>query len=406
MIPWSGRIGKCAHPVREVPMEGKGRLVNKLDDERMESRMYPRAADVRGAYYRDTTAIIHSSPFRRLKHKTQVFFAPSNDHICTRMEHVLHVASIATAICRGLGLDTELAWAIGMGHDLGHTPFGHTGERILESMMRAKGFEGFEHELNSLRIVDFLADHGKGLNLTYAVRDGIACHNGEKFERNLIPSFIEKDLSAMKSRSEAVPATWEAAVVRFSDQIAYLGRDYEDACRLSIIEPGGLPSVVAGRLGITNASIINTLVNDIIDSSNPEEGICFSKPVFEAVLAMKEYNYRSIYLSPLLEGYGRYFSRLLTLIVDYLQGLLDANGFDEKPYLEEKNMLAAGFHLHLKEMREPYLRVDGNLDRIVFDYVAGMSDNFCLDCVNEILKPDHLNERIEQSVTGKWFDVR
>ncbi|MDD3942290.1 MAG: HD domain-containing protein, partial [Sphaerochaetaceae bacterium] len=143
-------------------MDGTRRFQNGLPREVLEARSVRRHTDVRGEFYRDTTAIIHSSAFRRLKHKTQVFFAPSNDHICTRMEHVLHVASIATAVCRGLGLDTELAWAIGMGHDLGHTPFGHVGERILASMMAERGFEGFEHELNSLRIVDFLAEHGKG----------------------------------------------------------------------------------------------------------------------------------------------------------------------------------------------------------------------------------------------------
>jgi len=381
-------------------------FLNQLSQLEMEERKFSRKSDIRGAFYRDTTAIIHSSPFRRLKHKTQVFFAPSNDHICTRMEHVLHVASIATAVCRGLHLDTELAWAIGIGHDLGHTPFGHVGEEILSSMMKEQGFSGFEHELNSLRVIDFLTEHGKGLNLTYAVRDGIACHNGERFEQRLMPSGVKKDLAALKSRKEAVPATWEAAVVRFSDQAAYLGRDYEDACRLAIIDPASIPKIVVERLGDTNARIINTLVNDLIDSSSPEIGISFSEPIFEAVLAMKEFNYRSIYLSPLLQGYGNYFSRLLHLIVDYLQGLLDSYGLEEQPYLEEKNMLAAGFYMYVKEMHAPYLDHDFNLNRLVFDYVAGMSDNFCLDCANEILKPSHLNERIEQSITGKWFDVK
>lgn len=406
MIPWRVPIGKYCHWFGGDEMDRKRVFENGLSAEVLQHRLHSRTTDVRGEFYRDTTAIIHSSPFRRLKHKTQVFFAPSNDHICTRMEHVLHVASIASAICRGLGLDTELAWAIGMGHDLGHTPFGHVGERILASLMKSKGFSGFEHELNSLRIVDFLAEHGKGMNLTYAVRDGIACHNGERFEQSVMPRFIEKDLSSMTSRAEAIPATWEAAVVRFSDQIAYLGRDYEDACRLSIIDPASIPEIVVDRLGTTNASIINTLVNDIIDTSRPETGISFSDSIFEAVLAMKDFNYRSIYLSPMLEGYSKYFSRLLTLIVDYLQGLFDMYGFDEKSYMEEKNMLAGGFALHLKEMHQPYLQHDGSIDRLIFDYVAGMSDNFCLDCANEILKPDHLNERIEQSITGKWFDVK
>lgn len=387
-------------------MDGKAALVDGLSVRQMQERQNARATDVRGAYYRDTTAIIHSSPFRRLKHKTQVFFAPSNDHICTRIEHVLHVASIATAICRGLGLDTELAWAIGMGHDLGHTPFGHVGEHIIQDIMRERGFTGFEHELNSLRIVDFLAEHGKGLNLTYAVRDGIACHNGERFLRSMVPEFVMKDLGSLASRREAVPSSWEATIVRFSDQIAYLGRDFEDACRLSIIDDSMLPPLARTRLGNKNSGIINTLVNDIIDHSNAIEGICFSDEIFAAVEVMKEFNYQYIYQSPMLQGYSRYFSRLLRLIVDYLQGMLDTYGMDGNSYMEEKNMLAAGFFLHIREMEEAYLRFDGNLDRIVFDYVAGMSDNFCLDCANEILKPEHLNERIEQSVTGKWFDVK
>jgi dGTPase len=121
---------------------------------------------------------------------------------------------------------------------------------------------------------------------------------------------------------------------------------------------------------------------------------------------MKEFNYERIYKSPLLQGYGRYFSRLLKLIVDYLQGMLDAYQLDGERYRDERNMLAVGFYHHLVEMQPMYLKQDGNVDRLVFDYVAGMSDNFCLDCANEILKPEHLNERIEQSLTGKWFDAR
>ena len=157
---------------------------NELPDSILTSRVRSRTGgDVRSPYYRDTTAIIHSSPFRRLKHKTQVFFAPSNDHICTRMEHVLHVASIATAICRAMGLNDEMAWAIGVGHDLGHTPFGHIGEYILSDLMVQKGFDPFQHEVNGLRVVDFLSH----LNLTYAVRDGIISHCGEHFIRTISP---------------------------------------------------------------------------------------------------------------------------------------------------------------------------------------------------------------------------
>ncbi len=382
------------------------KLKNLLSDEQLQHRLHQRKDDVRGAYYRDTTAIIHSSPFRRLKHKTQVFFSPSNDHICTRMEHVLHVASIASAICRGLELNTELAWAIGMGHDLGHTPFGHVGERILSGFMQQAGLGKFEHELNSLRVVDFLSDHGKGMNLTYAVRDGIATHCGEHFVQSLRPDFTVKDLGSYTTRSLLVPATWEATVVRFSDSIAYLGRDFEDATRLNLVKSSQLPPIVASTIGSTNGEIINTLVNDIIDNSTQDGGIRFSDRIFEGVEAMKTFNYEHIYRSPMLSGYERYFSRLLKLIIEYLQGLMAANGFEEQPYLDEKNMLAVGFYHHLMEMRQPYLDHDGNLDRMVYDYVAGMTDNFCMDCANEILKPEHLNDSIEYSLTGKWFDAR
>ncbi len=381
-------------------------FINYLDDEILTSRMSKRKSDMRSAYYRDTTAIIHSSPFRRLKHKTQVFFAPSNDHICTRIEHVLHVASIASAICQGLNLNTDLAWAIGMGHDLGHTPFGHVGERIIDDLMNKKGLSHFEHELNSLRIIDFLALNGKGLNLTYAVRDGIVSHNGEYFLQTIQPEQKVKIFSDITTRKNLIPSTWEGVVVRFSDQIAYLGRDFEDACRLSVIDKKQLPSIISKTLGDTNSLIIDTLVQDIIAHSNPEIGITFSDEVFKAVEEFKKFNYQNIYLSPMLKGYKDYFTRLISLIADYLYDLFERFGFDSSKYADEKNMLSVGFSNYLNDMRSGYERFDGNYDTIIFDYIAGMSDNFALDCADEILKPHHLNDEVEKSFTGKWFDVR
>ena len=374
-------------------------------EEAFRSRKKPRTEDGRGPYYRDTTAIIHSSPFRRLKHKTQVFFAPSNDHICTRMEHVLHVASIASAICRPLGLDTEIAWAIGMGHDLGHTPFGHVGERIISGMSEERGLGRFEHEVNSLRVVDFLSNGGDGLNLTYAVRDGIVCHNGESLSMRIHPTGQIRDLEAVTSREGLIPATYEGAVVRFSDTIAYLGRDWEDAYRLGILKGRELPDIVKERLGTTNGRIINTLVSDIVSNASEEDGIGFSPEIFEAVEAFSEFNYRYIYRSEILNGYTRYFTRLLRLIADYLEDLYDSHHLDENGYMAEHNMLAAGFFNHVKGMYPKYIEREGSDRRMVMDYIAGMTDNFCLDCANEILKPDHLNEEIEHSVTGRWFDA-
>lgn len=381
-------------------------LRNMMNESEMIERERPREEDIRGSYYRDTTAIIHSSPFRRLKHKTQVFYAPSNDHICTRMEHVLHVASIASTICRPLGLDTELAWAIGMGHDLGHTPFGHTGEKIISSLSVERGLPPFEHEINSLRAVDFLSNNGSGLNLTYAVRDGIVSHNGESLNKRIIPTFKKKDMKSLASRSGLIPATYEGVVVRFSDTIAYLGRDFEDASRLGIVNSDDLPEIVKNRLGTTNSKIITALVNDLIQGADEDKGIGFSDYVFEAVESFSEFNYQNIYRSKIMNGYTEYFSRLINLIIDYLEKLYSSFGLEEEGYLEERNMLAAGFYSHMKEMYPVYMEKEGSDRRMIMDYVAGMTDNFCLDCANEILKPEHLNDEINQSQTGKWFDVR
>ena len=378
----------------------------RLCEKELKKRDRDRSEDIRGEYYRDTTAIIHSSAFRRLKHKTQVFFAPSNDHICTRIEHVLHVASIAATICRPLGLDTELAWAIGMGHDLGHTPFGHVGESIISKISEERGLGKFEHEVNSLRVVDFLADNGKGLNLTYAVRDGIVSHNGEARRLKIVPTFKVKDLKNITSRKGLFPATWEGAVVRFSDTIAYLGRDLEDATRLGILKGKMLPKIVRERLGSTNSEIINTLVLNFIEEADNETGVGFSDDVLEAVEEFSAWNYENIYRSEILEGTHKYFNRLLRLIVNYLEEIYDDYGLDENGYISEKNMLAAGFFHHINEMYPKYMEREGSDKRMIIDYVAGMTDNFCLDCASEILRPDHINDEIEMSLTGKWFDAK
>lgn len=378
-------------------------FLNEIPESILKSRVKDRPGqDVRSPYYRDTTAILHSSAFRRLKHKTQVFFAPSNDHICTRMEHVLHVASISSAICRAMKLDEELAWSIGLGHDLGHTPFGHVGERIISELMVKKGLPSFQHEIHGLRVVDFLAN----LNLTFAVRDGILSHCGEHFVQSISPDFKVKDLNNVQSRVGVMPSTWEGCVVRFSDQIAYIGRDFEDASRLGLVDSKDMPKKCQKLIGATNGEIIGTLVDDIIDSSQKKGTICFSDEIFEAIQEMKDFNYKNIYLSPMLDGYEKYFRRLIYLIYDYLSELLDKNGMNEEKYINEGNMLSAGFYNYVVEKYDSYIQHDGNLDRLVIDYIAGMSDNFCLDCGNEILKPEHLNQSIEMSLTGKWFDVK
>jgi dGTPase len=193
----------------------------------------------------------------------------------------MHVASIASTICRALKLDADLAWAIGLGHDLGHTPFGHLGEEILSEITSVSG--GFSHELYSLRVIDFLANHGKGLNLTYAVRDGIINHCGEQFEQSILPDFEEKDLSSIH---QARPLSEHMGRLRCEDvrQIAYLGRDLEDALPLRLVKPEMVPESVVRVLGKNNSEIINTLVLDLIENSGRTGSIGFSDKVFAPLL--------------------------------------------------------------------------------------------------------------------------
>ncbi len=359
---------------------------NPLEDHQLKARVRPREEDqrdLRGAYFRDTTAIVHSSPFRRMKHKTQVFFAPKNDHVCTRIEHVMHVATIAATICRSLGLDPDLAWAIGLGHDLGHTPFGHLGEKILAKL---KGLDGFRHEIYSLRVVDHLSNHGRGLNLSYAVRDGIINHCGEKFEQSIEPDLQIKDLSSIKTRDH-YPSTWEGAVVRMSDKIAYLGRDLEDAIRLRIVDVDDIPRLGRDRLGTTNSQIIDTLVHNVIEVSMRSGRLGFSDEIYEAFLEMKEFNYQHIYASKELAAYHSAFERVLTTLYTYLSDLFNSFEFDAEAYRDERNSLAVRFGEYAVDMRRFYEEVDGSLGDVVFDYIAGMTDDYAIDSVKEIMVP-------------------
>lgn len=372
---------------------------NHLGAEVLHKRPEPRpddATDPRGHYFRDSTAIVHSYPFRRMKQKTQVFFAPKNDHICTRIEHVLHVATIASTICRALGLDSDLAWAIGMGHDLGHTPFGHLGESILA---RLRGADGFRHEIYSLRVVDHLSNRGRGLNLTYAVRDGIINHCGEKFEQWLEPDHQEKDLSKI-TRRDFLPSTWEGVAVRMSDKIAYLGRDFEDAAQLGLVRRDELPPVARDTLGQSNSEIIDRLVTDLIQVSLESGRIGFSDAVYEAFLAMKEFNYRRIYNSTALAAYHQYFERILETLYTYLGSLFERCGDDSAAYARERNTLAARFGDYVTKLAPFYERVDGGFDNVVFDYIAGMTDEFAIDSVKEIMIPQQFSVQFDRLELG------
>ena len=231
--------------------------------------------DNRTEYQRDIHRIIYSQPFRRLRHKTQVFFSPDNDHICTRMEHVVHVASASRTIARHLRFNEDLAEAIGLAHDIGHAPFGHHGEKVLTDLYKKAGFDmPFQHEVNGLRVVDKLAELDRepesGLNLTYEVRDGIISHCGEPpHNREIFPDKDYKNLESIKKRKEArYPCTFEGCIVRMVDKIVYAGRDIEDALVAGLIKEDVIPPDIVEILGNNNDEIINTLLSDLIKYYN------------------------------------------------------------------------------------------------------------------------------------------
>jgi len=349
-------------------------------------RARKREQDVRGDYFRDQTAIIHSQPFRRLKRKTQVFFEPRNDHICTRIEHSLHVATVAATICKGLGLDADLAQAAGLGHDLGHPPCGHAGEVVLNKKLGSIG--GFKHELQSLRLVDKLVNKGRGLNLTYAVRDAIVSHCGETDEQMLRPVDQKKTLENLTTRASA-PSSWEACVVRLSDKIAYLGRDIEDAVTARFISLADVPDHLRRELGETNGEIIDTLVRDVITFSSTHDAVGFSTPVYELVCELKAFNYRRIYTDPRMERYQRYGRNLLERLFDYLADVYERLGLDAEAYSLSPEPVDRRFGHYLESMADVYAHDSerGTL-RVVGDFISGMSDAFAIECVRHIVFPD------------------
>lgn len=395
---------------------------------------YEEKCPIRTEYERDHNRILYSVDFRRLRHKTQVFFNAKNDHICTRMEHVLYVGAISQTIARSLNLNQDLAYAIALGHDLGHAPFGHTGERVLDRCVKKlDGALGFEHELHSLRVVDRLAtrrvshDWGadetgvsgedgfadadraaipgfntraagyesqagaspayiagkaprKGLNLTFEVRDGIACHCGEHYnEYSVKPDYDKKteDLRGAGIRKQS-PATLEGCVVRIVDKIAYVGRDIEDAFRTGTINVGDISKDVLGELGFTNGQIINTLVSDLIENSYERGYIALSPEKGGALESLINENVRTIYQSGRIAEYERAMSNAMEGLFNGLSFALQ-RGEDSLKKADER--VFRYFSDYIAE--QSYGPEDGPAQRIL-DFVAGMTDNFALQCYEEL----------------------
>lgn len=356
---------------------------NPLPQEEYERRLEPRQEDVRGAFFRDQTAVLHSLPFRRLKHKAQVFFSPNNDHVCTRIEHSLHVATVAETIARGLGLNGEMAYAIGLAHDLGHAPFGHAGETVLD---RKSG--GFIHEVHSLRVVDVLGNRGASLNLTYGVRDGILCHCGEKLDQELRPRAEVIDLSTVTGRDH-FPCSFEGCVARMSDRIAYLGRDLEDAIYGGFIHQSDIPSEIADELGQKNGEIIDTLVLDVIRESEKRGAIALSDAKFSVLKELSAFSSRCIYRHPKVLRYRIFCERMIEQIFEYLIDLLNQHGRDSEVYGDCSFPLDRKFGMYLRSMKEIY---EAQSDaRIVTDYIAGMTDAYALQWMKGISLPEELS---------------
>ena len=307
--------------------ETQGRLQVETPDE----------TDMRTNYQRDIDRIVHCKSFRRLMHKTQVFLQPEGDHYRTRMTHTLEVGRIARTIARALNLNEDLTEAIAMGHDLGHTPFGHAGEGALSACIGRP----FRHNEQSLRVVDVLENNGEGLNLTYEVRMGILGHTGDR-----------------------LPETREGQIVRLSDRIAYVNHDIDDAIRAGILTDTQIPRDIAYILGDTHSQRIDTLVCDMIVSSREAGEITLSPQIANALQDLRDFMFEKVYRNPVAKGEERKAKDMLQWLYGY--------------YYEHPEALPEDF--------QPQLSFDG-MERTVCDYIAGMTDKYAVDKYTELCIP-------------------
>lgn len=396
-----------------------------------ETPLYQHGEQIRGEFERDYTRLLHCQAYRRLKHKTQVFFAPHNDHVCTRMEHVGHVASVSTMIAKYLGLNTDLTQAIAIGHDIGHAPFGHTGEEILNSLMchvpDVKAPRKFWHERNSLFFADYIEtlqdpDYAeKPLNLTYAVRDGLICHCGEIDEQGLQPRENAGNLYDIKQPGQVAPYTWEGCIVKISDKIAFLGRDIEDARAYHILDMGSyrqLREIVASTLGfpaskggnsasrsgraVNTTVLINDMVTDLCTQSSPEEGLRFSEAYFSFLTALKKFSYANIYKHWRLQEFQKYAEEVLGCIYRVLikAQVYTENGNLEQ-YLRYVPKLASTFCDWIikytnydKQKKEAYrykteevfnIHDKESWEKCVIEFISGMTDQYAIEVFEEII---------------------
>ncbi len=343
-------------------------------------RLYPNADDFRTSFARDIDRIINYASFTRYMNKTQVFSFKSNDNVQTRIVHVLLVSKISRTIGRALGLNEDLIEAIALGHDIGHIPLGHVGEKILNKISIRELDETFMHNIEGVRNYLYLEQNGLGANLTIQVLDGILCHNGERLDGIYKPVHKTKE-EFLKNYEDAYlmhkkhvsfnPMTLEGCVVKLSDVISYSGRDLEDAIRLGVIEREDVPENITRVLGNTNRDIVNTLVLDVIRNSTGQNYIKLSDDVFHALKDLVKFNYEYIYnKANSKETIAHYEEMFNTLYNNYLNAL-------EKH--DKTNSIYTNF---LDNMDEKYMKT--NPKRMVIDYISLMTDTYFLNEYNKI----------------------
>lgn len=351
--------------------------IRRWPEERSES-------DYRPPFSVDTDRIMHSRAYTRYIDKTQVFYLIRNDHITHRVLHVQLVSKIARTIGRFLQLNGDLIEAIALGHDIGHTPFGHDGERHLSEMCRKSGIGHFLHNVQSIQFLDRVERGGKGWNLSLQTLDGILCHDGEIHNRKLKPetdkSFDDLQMAIDNKKNapayRLMPMTLEGCVVRMSDTISYIGRDLEDAIRLGILNRSDIPAPVVKVLGNTNGTIVYNLVTDVIKNSFGKPYVTFSEDVSDALRRLKAFNLERIYRNPRIKKHSDTIRSLFETL--FTKCLSD---------LEKENRDSAIFNGFLENKPEAYIQAHAPAE-IVRDFIAGMTDRFFLDQFPDHIRPD------------------
>lgn len=336
----------------------------------------------------DVDRILHSLAYTRYIDKTQVFYLIQNDHITHRVLHVQLVSKVARTIGRYLGLNEDLIEAVALGHDIGHTPFGHDGERILSRLCRSTGIGDFYHSVQSVRFLDTVERKGSGWNLCLQTLDGILCHDGEVHDRILEPhrhktfDDLDRAMAAKTAASDVplVPMTLEGCVVRMADTISYIGRDLEDAIRLQLIKRTDIPADVVRILGNTNGTIVYRLVTDIIQNSRLDaDAVGYSEETAEALQKLKAFNMEAIYLNPGIKKHLRTIETLFGLLFEtYMQDI------------EKENRSSVIFSGFLADMSDDYLTLHKPAE-IARDFIAGMTDQYFLRQCPQNLRPVSTN---------------